>query len=112
MPNVDKVRGFWPVQTINGGNWDGRFNIYYVPATDATAIFKGDFVSLVAGGGGDPTGRYPIVAQATAGTGNALLGVCIGFGTQPQLWRNSPIYRNDIDWQARLFTLPWSMIRM
>lgn len=88
MPNVDKVRGFWPVQTLNGGNWDGRIGIYYVPATDATAIFKGDFVSLVAGG--DPTGKYPIVTQAAGGTGNALLGVVVGFGTQPQLMAQLP----------------------
>lgn len=90
MPNVDKPRGFWPVQTINGGNWDGRYNIYYVPATDAVAIFLGDFVSLANGGGGDPTGKYPIVAQAAAGTGEALLGGVIGFGSQPQLMAQLP----------------------
>lgn len=90
MPNLDAPRGFWPVQTINGGNWDGRFNIYWVPDTDATPIFLGDFVSLTNGGGADPTGKYPSVAQAVAGTGEALLGGVIGFGTQPQLMAQLP----------------------
>lgn len=88
MPNVDKVRGFYPVQTINGGNWDGRYGIYYIPDTDATAVFIGDFVSQVAGA--DASGKYPTVAQAAAGTGNALLGVVIAFGTQPQLMAQLP----------------------
>ena len=83
MANVDKPRGFEPVQYLNGNPWNNKFNIYYVPATDSTAIFVGDAVTHA--GSADPLGRYPSVAQAAAGTGNKIVGVAIGFGLQPQI---------------------------
>lgn len=88
MANEDKPRGLIPVQHISGSDWDGRYSIYYLPATDGTAVFIGDAVSLA--GGADASGKYPSVTQATAGTGNALLGVVVGFGTQPQLMAMLP----------------------
>ena len=69
MANVDKPSGFKPVQFLNGAPWNGKFNIYYVPSTDNTAIYKGD---LVAHGG---------TADAT---GTTNIGVAIGFGNTPQ----------------------------
>lgn len=81
MANVDKPSGFKPVQHLNGSPWNGKFNIYYVPSTDNTAIGKGDL--LAHGGTADATGKYPIVAQAAA-TGTTNIGVAIGFGNTPQ----------------------------
>lgn len=88
MANVDRPSGLKPVQTLNGGNWDGRYSIYFVPSSDSTALFIGDAVAHA--GGGDASGKYPTVAAATAGTGNAILGVIVGFGTQPQLMAQLP----------------------
>ena len=81
MANVDKPSGFKPVQFLNGASWNGKFNIYYVPSTDNTAIYKGDLVAH--GGTADATGKYPTVAQAAA-TGTTNIGVAIGFGNTPQ----------------------------
>ena len=81
MANVDKPSGFKPVQHLNGSPWNGKFNIYYVPATDNTAIGKGDLVQH--GGTADPTGKYPVAIQSAATT-TTNVGVVIGCGNTPQ----------------------------
>lgn len=79
MANLDTPFGFKPVKHLNGAPWNGKFNVYYVPSTDATAIFKGDAVKSA--GSADATGKYPSVTQATAGA--AVRGVVVGFGDNP-----------------------------
>lgn len=81
MANVDKPKGLVPVQYLNGTPWNGKFNIYYLPATDGNDIFVGDPVALA--GAADASGMYPTVTIGTAGTGNPIVGVAIGFGMQP-----------------------------
>lgn len=82
MANADRVNGFTPVKHKNGMTWNGMFNTYYVPATDSTAIFRGDLVKLA--GSADSTGKYPDIAQsAAADTTN--LGVAIAFSTTPYI---------------------------
>ncbi|MCP4613026.1 MAG: hypothetical protein GY845_30400 [Planctomycetes bacterium] len=81
MANADKPMGAVPVGHLNGSPWNGKFRMYYVPSTDSTAIFIGDFVKSA--GSADATGKYPTVAQAAAG--DAIRGVVIGFASQPQV---------------------------
>lgn len=82
MANQDTPFGFIPRMYRNGAPWNGKYNVYYVPATDGTAIFKGDVVKLAGSASAD--GKYPDVAQAAA-TDETLVGVAIGFGTTPEL---------------------------
>lgn len=79
MANLDISAGLKPVKHLNGSPWNGQANVYYIPATDSTAVFKGDAVKSA--GAADASGKYPTVAQAAAG--NAVRGVVIGFGEFP-----------------------------
>jgi hypothetical protein len=79
MANTDTPFGFKPVKHLNGSPWNGKANVYYIPATDAVATFVGDAVK--GAGAADTTGKYPTVTQATAGA--AVRGVVIGFGDNP-----------------------------
>lgn len=81
MANTDAPTGFRPVKYLSGAPWNGKANVYYIPATDGTAVFKGDAVKLA--GAADSTGKYPTVAQAAAS--NAICGVVIGFGDNPNV---------------------------
>ena len=60
---------------------DTEANVYYIPATDGTAVFRGDAVKSA--GSADATGKYATVTQATAAA--AIRGVVIGFGDTPYL---------------------------
>lgn len=84
MANLDRPAGFKPVKTISGAPWNGKANVYYIPSTDATAMFIGDAVKSA--GSADATGMYPTVAQAAAG--NTIRGVIIGFGLSPEVMGN------------------------
>ena len=79
MANLDTPFGFKPVKHLNGSPWNGQANVYYIPSTDNTATFIGDAVK--GAGAADATGKYPTVAQATAGA--AVRGVVIAFGDNP-----------------------------
>ena len=84
MANSDIPAGFRPVKHLCGASWSGKTNVYYIPATDGTAMFIGDAVKSA--GSADATGKYPTVAQAAAT--NAIRGVIVGFGTHPNLMAN------------------------
>jgi len=79
MANSDTPFGLKPIKHFSGAPWNGKANVYYVPSSDSTALFVGDAVKL--GGSADATGKYPSIAQATAG--DAIVGVVIGFGDNP-----------------------------
>lgn len=81
MSNSDIPSGFKPVKHLLGGAWNGKANVYYIPATNATALFKGDAVKSA--GSADPTGRFPTVVQAAAG--DTIRGVIVGFGEDPNI---------------------------
>lgn len=85
MANLDRPAGLTPVKHLSGAPWNGKANVYYIPATDATATFIGDVVKLA--GSADATGMYPTVAQSAAGD-VANVGVVIGFGLQPEVMGN------------------------
>ncbi len=79
MANVDRPAGFRPVRYLNGSPWNGKARMYYIPATDSTAVFVGDAVKSA--GSADATGKYATVTQAAAG--DTVRGVAIGFSDQP-----------------------------
>jgi hypothetical protein len=73
MANTSKIRGFIPVKHTNGSPYNGQSNIYYVPSSDATALFVGDPVKLAADANAQGIQQ---VTKATAGA--AVLGVVVG----------------------------------
>jgi len=81
MANLDTPFGFKPVKHLSGSPWNGKANVYYIPSTDNTAVFKGDAVKSA--GSADATGKYPTVAQAAAT--NSIRGVVVGFGDNPNV---------------------------
>lgn len=74
MPNANSPSGLWPRRYRNGSPWMGAARHYLVPATDATPLFVGDPVVIVAGS--DPNG-FPSVTRAVAG--GRMTGVVVGF---------------------------------
>ena len=85
MANTDRPSGFTPIKHLSGAPWNGKANVYYIPSTDATALFKGDLVNLA--GSADDTGMYPTVTQAAAGDTDNV-GVVIAFGSSPEVMAN------------------------
>ena len=84
MANSDIPSGLKPVKTLSGSPWNGKANVYFIPATDTTAVFVGDAVKSA--GAADATGKVPTVAQCEAG--DAVRGVVIGFGDDPNIMIN------------------------
>ena len=93
MANVDAPFGLRPIKHRNGAAYNGAFNPYYVDAAYGTALFIGDPVTRVAGGSNaaeleTPGGKFaigtlPSVQKTGAGDGNAITGVIVGFGPDP-----------------------------
>lgn len=69
-----QARGAVPVRHLNGRPI--IMNKYYVPSTDSTALYRGDFVGLV--NAMDPKGEVAVV-KALGATGDAPIGVVCGF---------------------------------
>lgn len=87
MANLDRVNGARPVKHRNGSPYNGQVTQYYIPSSDSTAVFVGDFVKLA---GGASTDGYSTVAQAAAG--DPVIGVVVGFRADPADL-NTPVYR-------------------
>lgn len=93
MANNDMPFGLRPIKHRNGAPYNGSFNAYHVASTYATALYIGDPVVRVAGGsnaaeidapgGNFPIGTLPTVEKATAGDGNLITGVIVGFAPDP-----------------------------
>lgn len=67
MANADRPNGFTPIMLIDGSPFNGAVRKYSVDATNATAIFPGDAITLEADGNVTP-----------AAAGGVVLGVCTG----------------------------------
>ena len=80
MANPTSGMGFVPVGHVSGaGSFTGQVNRYYVPSTDATALFLGDPVVIT---GDFHTDGTPIISVATVGTGvttDKITGAIVGF---------------------------------
>jgi len=81
MANSDIPSGFKPVKHLLGGSWNGKANVYHIPSSNATALFKGDLVKSTGTASAD--GKYPGIVQAAAG--DTVRGVIIGFGEDPHV---------------------------
>lgn len=96
MANANKPFGLRPVGKLGASDYDGRGNVYYIPASDATNTYRpGDLVRLTSAGG-DALG-VPGIVKSSAGDGGTLgqgaVGVVIAVGTN----RNGPfINPNDL----------------
>lgn len=83
MANVDAPFGLRPVGPDGTSPYTGAARLYYVPASDSTAIFIGDPVIIVGDSNdneihGYPPGSLSEVTRATVGDANAITGVCVG----------------------------------
>jgi len=93
MANTDAPFGLRPIRHRNGAPYNGAFNHYYVASSYATALFVGDPVVKTGtsntaevsapGAGKFNAGTLPEVNKATAGDGNAITGVIVGFAPDP-----------------------------
>jgi hypothetical protein len=94
MANVDKPFGLKPVRYRNGAPYTGSVTPCYIEAGYATALYIGDPVIKVAGGsntaevnvpgaGKFGIGTLPSIEKATAGDGNRISGVIVGFAALP-----------------------------
>lgn len=86
MANKDAAFGLRPVGNSSGAPYNGSVNKYYINSTYATALFIGDPVvrngtsnTTAVDGGRFSIGELPEVEKATAGDGNAITGVIVGF---------------------------------
>lgn len=84
MANVDAPFGLRPIRYASGAPYNGACNKYFAPSTYATSLFIGDPVvktgtSNTAAVSGHGPATLPEVNKATAGDGNAITGVVVGF---------------------------------
>jgi len=84
MANPDAPFGLRPVKHLNGSPWNGVVERCYVSASYATALFVGDPVDI------DTTltdktaaAKHQTIIKATAGDGNYVYGVIVGFEPNP-----------------------------
>lgn len=75
MANANAPTGLTPRRYRNGSPWMGALRTYYVPASDATALFIGDPVVIA---GGSDTFGVPTVTRATASGAGRITGVVVG----------------------------------
>jgi hypothetical protein len=78
MANTSRISGFRAVKMLNGSH-DIPANLYFIPASDGTAVYPGDVVKYA--GSSDTEGKYPTVALAAAG--DAVVGVVRAFFPDP-----------------------------
>ncbi len=88
MANTNAPFGLRPVRYLNGACWNGQVSRYLLPATDGTAYFIGDPVTLAGDAGasgsfvsGVYTGGMPTVSIGIAGA--TCIGAIVGFEVNP-----------------------------
>lgn len=84
MANTDNPFGLRPVRYRSGAPWDGKVTPYYIGTGDSTALYIGDPVVIVGnsntaveGDGRHQVGSLPVIAKATAGDANPVVGVVV-----------------------------------
>jgi hypothetical protein len=86
MANVNAPSGLKPVRHINGAPYNGAANVYFVPASDSTAIYIGSLVKFA--GSADANGVATVTGNVA--TGNSMVGVMVG---AVPVTNASPTYR-------------------
>lgn len=76
MANVSRPMGFRPIMYRGGAPYNGQARVYYVPASDSTALAVGDLVKLV--GTADADGVQTIT-RVSDGAADAPVGAVVGF---------------------------------
>lgn len=95
MANVNGPFGMRPYAYAWGGPYNGAVSVYYVPPTNAAALYLGDPIALI-GSSSDANG-VPGVQIGTAGASNFILGPFLGMANnagQPVItvqW-TTPVY--------------------
>jgi hypothetical protein len=81
VTNQNKPSGLTPVKYLNGADWDGRGNIYFINNADTNAYYPGDLVSPTAGL--DQWSGLPTVHLTVSGTDVIVAGVVLACGASP-----------------------------
>lgn len=76
MANSNAPFGFKPVRGAFSQPYNDGAQVYAAAAADAQAILLGDPVTVT---GDATTDGIPIVTRSTAGSGNAITGIAVGF---------------------------------
>ena len=79
MANISRINGFRPVKHLTGAPYNGQATLYAVNASDGTALFVGDAVKFATGANSDGINYVTALAAGTAGTGQAAVGVVVGY---------------------------------
>lgn len=99
MSSVSRINGFRPVKYLNGAPWNGASNVYFIPASDGTAVFTGDAVKLA--GDARAASGVATVTRVAAAT-DVPLGIVVGMvftgmgdttNMPPVNDLNTPVYR-------------------
>lgn len=95
MANANIARGLIPYKYDSGAPYNGAGNVYFVPATNGNNLFIGDpVVTVTATSDGN---GIPVVAIATAGASNPVLGPIVSIvpAGDPQIavTRDQAIFR-------------------
>lgn len=69
------MAGLIPIKRGSNTPYTAGVNRYFIPASDATAVFVGDPVSLA--GSADTLGKYPTVLKGTLAANNQWCGVVV-----------------------------------
>lgn len=77
MANPNTPYGLQPIQRLDGAAFRSSVRLYFVAASQANALFVGDPVIKIHAGA--DTNGIPGVDLASAGTGNQITGVVVGF---------------------------------
>lgn len=93
MANADTPFGFRPIKHRNGAPYNSAANPYHVTNASNNALFIGDPVVIVGtsntaaisvpGGGTFAIGTLPDILRASAGAGNRITGIIVGFYASP-----------------------------
>ncbi len=78
VTNQNKPSGLSPVKYLNGADWDGKGNLYFISSTDGNAYYPGDLVSPTAGL--DQWSGLPTCHLTVSGTDVIVAGVVLACG--------------------------------
>jgi hypothetical protein len=81
VTNQNKPSGLTPVKYLNGADWTGQANIYFIGQADTNAYSVGDLVSPLAGI--DQWSGLQSLTLTVAASSTICLGVVIGIGASP-----------------------------
>lgn len=80
MANTNVAFGLKPVRMADGSPYNGAADMYYIPSSLATAVYKGDPVKLA--GSADSAGVASVTLCAASDT---ITGVVVGFADAPSM---------------------------